>query len=70
MFNALWAVRLGILSKADTATGPLLFAAGDTILVLCTVLLGNATIGFSGWGFVREAGCWWPAASITGSNTR
>ena len=53
VFNALWAMRLGV--PFETRYGnraALLFLLLITpFSVLCTVLYGNATIGLSGWGF-------------------
>ena len=53
VFNALWAVRLGIPfeSRYGNRSSLLFLLLVTPFSVLCTVLFGNATIGLSGWGF-------------------
>ena len=53
VFNALWAMRLGVpFENRYGNRASLLFLLLITpFSVLCTVLYGNATIGLSGWGF-------------------
>ncbi len=53
VFNALWAVRLGLpFENRYGNRASLLFLLVVTPLsVVCTVTFGNATIGLSGWGF-------------------
>ena len=53
VFNALWAVRLGLpFENRYGNSASLLFLLVVTPLsVVCTVTFGNATIGLSGWGF-------------------
>ncbi len=53
LFNALWAIRLGIPFEARYGNRASLYfmAAVIPITVMVTVMFGNATIGLSGWGF-------------------
>ncbi|MBC02987.1 MAG: hypothetical protein CMJ34_06755 [Phycisphaerae bacterium] len=53
VFNALWAMRLGLpFENRYGNRASLLFLLVVTPLsVVCTVTFGNATIGLSGWGF-------------------
>ena len=53
VFNALWAVRLGLpFENRYGNRAALIFLLSVTpFSVLCTVMFGNATIGLSGWGF-------------------
>lgn|GEM_PF-6846186 len=53
VFNALWAMRLGIPFESRYGNRASLFflLLITPFSVLCSVLFGNATIGLSGWGF-------------------
>lgn len=53
VFNALWAVRLGVPFESRYGNRASLFFLlfVTPFSVLCTVMFGNATIGLSGWGF-------------------
>ena len=53
VFNALWAVRLGIPfeSRYGNRSSLIFLMLVTPVSVLSTVLFGNATIGLSGWGF-------------------
>ena len=53
VFNALWAVRLGVPfeSRYGNRASLIFLLCVTPFSVLCTVFLGNATIGLSGWGF-------------------
>ena len=53
VFNALWAVRLGLPfeSRYGNRASLIFLLLVTPISVLCTVMFGNATIGLSGWGF-------------------
>ena len=53
VFNALWAVRLGLPfeSRYGNRASLIFLLLVTPFSVLCTVMFGNATIGLSGWGF-------------------
>lgn len=53
VFNALWAVRLGVPfeSRYGNRASLIFLLLVTPFSVLCTVMFGNATIGLSGWGF-------------------
>ena len=53
VFNALWAIRLGLPFESRYGNRASLFFlfAVTPMTVACTVMFGNATIGLSGWGF-------------------
>lgn len=53
VFNALWAVRLGVPfeSRYGNRASLIFLVVVTPLSVLCTVMFGNATIGLSGWGF-------------------
>ena len=53
VFNALWAIRLGIPfeSRYGNRASLIFLLLVTPFSVLCSVVFGNATIGLSGWGF-------------------
>ena len=53
VFNALWAIRLGLPFEARYGNRASMYflMVVTPITVACTVMCGNATIGLSGWGF-------------------